>query len=161
MQRPTKRRSAVRVLVIADDEILLQGDTDPGIPGSAWWVTPGGGIDAGENAVDAAVRELFEETGLRIEPDSLRGPVAQRVVRHGYSDRVLVQHELFFRIDVERFKPDPQGLTATEKQRMRGHAWFPIEALPVPVWPEQLAELLEWRGGTPMELGEMDESTVG
>lgn len=29
------------------------------------WVVPAGGIDPGENALDAAVREVFEEAGVR------------------------------------------------------------------------------------------------
>lgn len=33
-------------------------------PGS-WWQMPQGGIDAGENPQTAAVRELYEETGVR------------------------------------------------------------------------------------------------
>lgn len=160
MQRPTKKREAVRILVIADEEILLQGDTDPGVPDSAWWVTPGGGIDDGESAEEAAVRELFEETGLIIEPTALRGPVAMRTVRHGYSDRVLIQHETFFRVDVERFTPNPQGLTETEQERMRGHGWFSTDLLPDELWPATLRTLIAWDGTDPLDLGWMDESTV-
>jgi 8-oxo-dGTP diphosphatase len=32
------------------------------------WVLPGGGIDEGETPEEAAVREFFEETGLRVTP---------------------------------------------------------------------------------------------
>ncbi|MFQ9892272.1 MAG: NUDIX domain-containing protein [Emergencia sp.] len=31
------------------------------------WMVPGGGIEAGENSIEAAVREVKEETGLDIE----------------------------------------------------------------------------------------------
>lgn len=158
--RRTKRRTAARILVVADGRILLQQDSDPGVPGSRWWVTPGGGIDDGEAAETAAVRELWEETGLEVTPDQLRGPVAERVVRHGYSDRILIQHETFFRVDVPYYDVVPQGLTATELERMQGHRWFPVEALPDPLWPASLIELLVWDGGDPLQLGEMDESTV-
>jgi len=37
---------------------------EPEGPGT-WWQMPQGGIDAEENAEDAALRELFEETGMR------------------------------------------------------------------------------------------------
>lgn len=34
--------------------------------GKEIWMVPGGGIEAGENAAEAAVREVLEETGLTI-----------------------------------------------------------------------------------------------
>ena len=65
-ERPVKRRSGARVIVVAGREVLLQGDTDPGLPGSRFWQVPGGGIDPGESAGQAAARELAEETGYGI-----------------------------------------------------------------------------------------------
>ncbi|NBE97546.1 NUDIX domain-containing protein [Nonomuraea sp. KC401] len=35
------------------------------------WDIPGGHLEPGETAVDAAVRELYEETGLRLPPSAL------------------------------------------------------------------------------------------
>ncbi len=42
------------------EKILLTRRTDNGL-----WCLPGGGIDPGESAAEACVREVFEETGLR------------------------------------------------------------------------------------------------
>lgn len=159
-KRRVKRRRATRVLVVADREVLLQEDSDRGIPGSRWWVTPGGGVDDGETLREAAVRELWEETGLQVAASELRGPMAEREVCHGYSDRILIQHETFFRVDVERFEPDPGGLTATERQRMQRQAWFLVDELPDVVWPARLGDLLAWEGGEPLQLGQVEESTV-
>lgn len=165
--RPRRHRAAARVIITDGDSVLLLADTDPGLPGTRWWVTPGGGIDPGETVLAAAVREVTEETGLVMEPGRLLGPVATRTVVHGYSDQVLSQTESFFVLSVpEAFSPDPAGLTADELITLDGWAWHPIDALaavPEPVWPADLAELV--RLGTtperwPVDLGRVEESTL-
>lgn len=160
MSRPLRFRDGARIVVQAGRFVLLVRDTDPGVPGSAWWVTPGGGIDDGEAPADAAARELHEETGLRAGVDSLLGPVAHRVAIHGYSDRILVQREWFFRILVEEFDPAPAHLTATERSRFTGLAWFDVAGLPTPLWPAELARLILEPARASVDLGVVEESTV-
>ena len=120
--RPLKLRCGARVLLLAGEEVLLLNDSDPGIPGSSWWVAPGGGIDAGETPEEAACREVEEETGLHLNPADLIGPVAQGRVCHGYSDRIRVQDDLFFLARVRRFEPSSMGWTDSEKKRVKGFA---------------------------------------
>lgn len=164
--RSEKRRSAARIIVRNRDaagtvRVLLFSDTDPGVPGSQWWVTPGGGIDPGEDAHSGAVRELFEETGLLIDAEQLQGPVATRVAVHGYSDQVLIQHETFFLVDVERFEVDTAGFTEGEKLTLLAHGWFTREELAtMTVWPAQLADHVDWDQGRCLDWGTMEESTV-
>lgn len=165
-ERPHRSRNGARVIVTDGSHVLLMADTDPGIPGSRWWVTPGGGIDPGESPRRAAVRELAEETGLQVRPEQLIGPVAVRDVVHGYSDQVLHQHEFFFVLSTPRFEADTAGQTAGEKLTMAGHGWHPLaelDALPEPVWPSGIAGLIAASGtdeGWPADLGEVEESTV-
>jgi double-stranded uracil-DNA glycosylase len=57
------RRRAVRALVVDErDRILLLRWERP--LGSSFWVTPGGGVEAGETDRQALLRELREEAGL-------------------------------------------------------------------------------------------------
>lgn len=166
--RPRRSRRAARVIITDQISTLLLADTDPGIPGSRWWVTPGGGIDPGETALTAAVRELAEETGLVVAATELLGPVATRTVVHGYSDQVLSQHETFFVLPVAApFEVSTSGHTPDEQLTFDGWEWLPLAGLgrlAEPVWPSDIAELVAlaqrpelW----PVELGEVEESTVG
>lgn len=65
---PFTKRPRTRVVVVLNDrEILLIKNWF----GSQLWTFPGGGIKPGERPEYAAARELFEETGMRVHPDSL------------------------------------------------------------------------------------------
>ncbi|WP_022902070.1 NUDIX hydrolase [Humibacter albus] len=57
--------------VIADGgRVLLAHWNEHGRSG---WTLPGGGLESGEDPADAAVREVFEETGFNAELDELIG----------------------------------------------------------------------------------------
>ena len=68
---PTLRVTARVLPVNHRGEVLLLLDQDPGRPGVARWGTIGGAVDPGETLHDAAVREMHEETGIRIEAADL------------------------------------------------------------------------------------------
>ena len=48
------------------------------------WALPGGRLDAGETAVDAALRETDEEIGVRLGHDSVLGLLDDYATRSGY-----------------------------------------------------------------------------
>ena len=56
---------AVGVVCLRGDEVLLIRRGTP--PRQGEWSLPGGRIEAGERAVDAALRELREEAGIEAE----------------------------------------------------------------------------------------------
>ena len=144
-ERPRRTRRTARVLVIDDRErTLLFADSDPGLPGRRWWMTPGGGIDPGESDVQAAVREVGEETGLRVEPAQLLGPVLVRRVVHGYTDVVIDQEDVFYACWVPAFEVSDAGHTEEEKLTLAEHRWWTraeLAAADEEIWPATLLEL--------------------
>jgi len=56
-----------RVIVIHDGAMLLI----PPIRGGDAWVSPGGGLEPGESLAECAVREVLEETGIRVRVEHI------------------------------------------------------------------------------------------
>jgi ADP-ribose pyrophosphatase YjhB (NUDIX family) len=77
------------------EKILLTRRTDNGR-----WCLPGGAMDAGESLVEACVREVFEETGLKVRVLKLIGVYSNpnRIIEYNDGNRVqLVAHH--FEVD--------------------------------------------------------------
>lgn len=59
----TKIREACRGIVLSDDKILMTYETK-----IDQWMIPGGGMEAWESREECLVRELAEETGIKVRP---------------------------------------------------------------------------------------------
>ena len=73
------RVAAYAVIIDGDDRLLLSHWVEGRRPA---WTMPGGGLEDGEDPVDAARREVREETGYRVEIGDLLG-IHSRVIPPG------------------------------------------------------------------------------
>lgn len=64
------RPMATNVILLKDSQILLVQRGDE--PDKGWWDLPGGYLDWDETVEQGAARELKEETGLVVDPASLK-----------------------------------------------------------------------------------------
>jgi 8-oxo-dGTP pyrophosphatase MutT (NUDIX family) len=122
---PTLRPTA-RVLLVDEDErvLLFRGESDA--DGSGFWFATGGGIEPGETSQQAAVREVLEETGQRIE----LGPevwTRRHVVTWG--GRTFDVRERWFLTRVRAFDIDTSGFSEEEQRMVTRHAWWSLDEL--------------------------------
>jgi 8-oxo-dGTP diphosphatase len=61
-------RHTARGIVVKDGQLLLM---ERWRPGKHYFSVPGGGIEPGEQTEEAVVREILEETGVRVAVDRL------------------------------------------------------------------------------------------
>jgi 8-oxo-dGTP pyrophosphatase MutT (NUDIX family) len=86
--RPDLRRAAVAVVVLDDPTrgpgVLLTRRTSKLRDHPGQFALPGGSLDAGEDAVTAARRELSEELGLALGDDAVLGLLDDYATRSGF-----------------------------------------------------------------------------
>lgn len=153
------------MLVVTDDErlLVLRGH-DPHDPDRSWWFVPGGGLEGDEGPLEAARRELAEETGIECAAEHLVGPVWDRTAFFDFMSRPYVQHEVFYVLRVTAASaPGLTAWTASEEETIDEVRWMTQPELrdaPIEVFPAQLREpwapFLQWQG-TVIELGEVQE----
>jgi 8-oxo-dGTP pyrophosphatase MutT (NUDIX family) len=121
-------------------------------------------LEGAESAVQAAVRELAEETGIACDPQDLYGPVWDRTAVFDFMSTPYVQHEVFFVLRVpQAAAPGLASWTASEQETIDEVAWLAetdLRDAGIEVFPAQLREpwetFLEWDGQI-RDLGEVDE----
>lgn len=147
MTRPdaTPRRAARVLLVDASWRVLMLRGCDPARPHHRYWFTVGGGLDDGETPAQGAVRELFEETGLRVPPDAVAEPVHHDVVEFPFDGRWYRQEQDYFLLRVDSWEVDVAGFNEIERATVDAHRWWTADELRAtdePFYPPSLPELL-------------------
>jgi 8-oxo-dGTP pyrophosphatase MutT (NUDIX family) len=125
--RQTRHRTCARVLPVnPQGEVLLLHGWDPAAPDEPYWFSIGGAIDPGETLVDAAVREMREETGIAIQSTELSEPIAREDAEFDWGIWRLVQDQTYFAL---AFAHDPgqislDGLEPLERTSIDAAAWW-------------------------------------
>jgi len=142
-----RRRPSSRLLVLNPERrvLLFRFCFDEGaLAGTTFWATPGGALDEGESFEEAAVRELFEETGIII--DSIDEHIAEReVVLPTPDGEKVLSIERFYVVRIAEVVLSNENYTEEEHQVMTEHRWWHDEDLRTTsdtVFPEDLADIL-------------------
>lgn len=113
-------------------EVLLQQRSDNG-----YWGLPGGGVERGETLHEAIIREVWEETGLTMEPLRLVGvysdPAQHQIVR--YPDGNVIH---YVSIVLEGRIVGGEPTLCEETQALR---WADASQLPEPFVPNHRLRL--------------------
>jgi 8-oxo-dGTP pyrophosphatase MutT (NUDIX family) len=141
------RRTAGRILLVDDQErvLLIHDRTDVGAT-SSHWIAPGGGLEPGETPAEAAVREVYEETGLRVRLDPNAQAMYLERARYTFAGQYIDQLNHYYLVRVRSGLPvRPAANTDLEKVVALGHRWWPLgelESAAVVREPTAMVELI-------------------
>lgn len=141
-------RPCVGVMVLNDAGRVWAGrrivETDSEMAGTdRLWQMPQGGVDADEDPGDAALRELYEETGMRSvrllaeAPDWIHYDLPDHLVGIAFKGRFRGQRQRWFAFRFEgdeseiAINPPPGG----HKPEFDAWAWKPMAELPELIVP--------------------------
>ena len=121
-ERSIHRHAIRAVLLTPQDQVLLMRVQEPA-SGRELWLTPGGGLRAGERPAECLMRELCEETGL--EGFRLGPELWTRRHTFCWAGRTIAQHEVYYLVETERFEPTMKANPAeVETEAFRGFHWW-------------------------------------
>lgn len=137
----TRSRPVARLVVLDPLDRILLFETR--LAYTHVWMTPGGGLRAGESFIECARRELWEEVGVR---DVELSPCVWTVqFKFAYQGEVVDQRERYFVVRLRSDEVDDANREASERVQILRHHWWTcseIRDAPTNFRPRDLSSLL-------------------
>jgi 8-oxo-dGTP diphosphatase len=146
-----RRRPSARLLILdPQDRLLLFRYVfrDGPLAGEDYWGTPGGALEDGETFEQAAIRELFEETGIKVQRVGAHIAESEFVLRIPSGEEVLA-HERYLLIDAADAALSRVGWLPDEANVIADHKWWTRDEIAnaqVQIWPDNLLAMLARAG---------------
>jgi 8-oxo-dGTP pyrophosphatase MutT (NUDIX family) len=121
-------------------EVLLQLRSGTGFMDDHWACAAAGHVEKGESVHDAARREALEEVGVT---DVALTPLA--AMQRSNNTGLPIDERVDYFFASTTWSGEPR---IVEPEKCADLRWFPLEALPHPVVPHELAVLTALRDGT-------------
>lgn len=89
---------------------------------------PGGGMEKGETLQDTLLREVREETGFHVLPESIREGYLVHEKRKGETEEILIMDSYYYFCDIAG-KPEEQELDDYEAEYGYEAHWLPLDEM--------------------------------